>query len=417
MIVRNCTATLTALAASALLPPPLPAQQIITLPAADRDLAADFEEVFRVGAIGGERWEIFSTLVAIEFDAHGNLYLFDGALRPGVPTRLALLEELRVLVFSATGAFRHEFGRMGEGPGEFSWPAGYTVMRDGTTVVNDVRHGGYQLFDPSGTFIRTVREPDALGMTSEIRRDPRGGAVLAESSAMNMGRGTGWATRPVLRLSLEGDVVRADTAAEGWLPEPVRPPAEASAVARSFGLGSFTAPAVFEPGLLFGVLPDGTVVHSDSSTYHLRLTPPGARRVERVITRPISPRPVTPEVKEAYLRWRKAEREARLRQAAEAGRTLTMLGGSEPPFYPVLSVIEALDATWDGRIWVRRRGDEWDGAGPVDVLTPAGDYIGTFPAGTEMPEAFGPDGLAAFVEFDEFEVVSVVVRMLPAAVR
>ena len=417
MIARSIIPTLTALAATSLLTPSLQAQQVIQLPAEDRLHAADFEEVFRVGAVAGEPWEIFSTLVAIEFDARGNLYLFDGVVRPGAPARLALLEQLRVLVFSATGTFQHEFGRMGEGPGEFSWPNGYTVMRDGTTVVNDVRHGGYQLFDPSGTFIRTVREPDEVGMTSEIRRDPRGGAVLAETSAMNMGRGSGWATRPVLRLGLDGEVVRADTAAEGWLPDRSAP-AEASEVARSFGLGALTLPAVFEPELLFGVLPDGTVVHSDSSAYHLRLTPPGARRVERVIARPISPRPVTSAVKEAYVRWREAEREARLRRAEEAGVRLTLMGGSEPPFYPVLPVIEALAATWDGRIWVQRRGDAWDGGGPIDVLTPAGDYVGTFAAGsTAMPDAFGPGGLAAFVEFDEFEVASVVVRRLPAAVR
>ena len=417
MISRSLTATLTALAASTLLPPPLPAQQLITLPPEDDPLDPAFEEVFRVGAIDGEPWEIFSTLVAIEFDARGNLYLFDGVTRASAPARLALLEQLRVLVFSASGAFQHEFGRMGEGPGEFSWPNGYTVMRDGTTVVNDVRHGAYQLFDPSGTFIRMVRVPDEVGMTSEIQRDPRGGAVLAETSAMNMGRGTGWATRPVLRLALEGEVVQADTAAEGWLPDRSAP-AEASEVARSFGLGALTLPAVFEPELLFGVLPDGTVVHSDSSPYHLRLTPPGARRVARVITRPISPRLVTQAVKEAYTKRRDEEMEARLRKAEEAGRRLTVLGSSEPHFYPVLPVIEVLAATWNGRIWVQRRGDAWDGGGPIDVLTPAGNYIGTFPEGsTAMPDAFGPDGLAAFIEFDEFEVASVVVRRLPAAVR
>ena len=416
MIARVLTATLTALVAI-LLPPPLPAQQLIPLPPEDRALDAAFEEVFRIGAIVGEPWEIFSTLVKTDFDARGNLYLFDGGTLAGSPTRLGMLEQLRVLVFSAAGAFRHEFGRMGEGPGEFSWPNGYAVMRDGTTVVNDVRHGGYQLFDPSGTFIRMVREPDAVGMTSRIQRDPRGGAVLAETSAMNMGSGTGWATRPVLRLALEGEIVRADTAAEGWLPDRSAP-AGASEAARSFGLGALTLPAVFEPELLFSVLPDGTVVHSDSSAYRLSLTPPGARIVERVITRPISPRPLTAAVKEAYTKRRDEEMAARLRRADEAGRRLTVLGRSQPHFYPVLPVIEALAATWDGRIWVQRRGDAWDGGGPIDVLTPAGDYIGTFPAGsTAMPDAFGPDGLAAFIEFDEFEVASVVVRRLPAAVR
>ncbi|MXW17446.1 MAG: hypothetical protein F4139_08780 [Gemmatimonadetes bacterium] len=418
MIARTFVFAVTALAAASASAPSVPAQQLVELPAEDHPLDPAFEEVFRVGAIDGEPWEIFSTLVGIEFDARGNLYLFDGVTRAGAPARLVMLEQLRVLVFSATGAFRHEFGRMGEGPGEFSWPIGYTVMRDGTTVVNDVRHGGYQLFDPSGTFVRMVREPDEVGMTSEIQADPRGGAVLGETSAMNMGRGTGWNSRPVLRLSIGGEVVQADTAAEGWLPDRSAPEGEAADVARSFGLGAFTLPAVFEPEMLFAVLPDGTVVHSDSSAYHLHLTHPGARRVERVITRPISPRPVTQAVKEAYVKRRDADMEARLRRAEEVGRRLTIMGVSEPHFYPVLAVIEALAATWDGRIWAQRRGDARDGGEPIDVLTPAGDYIGTFPAGaTAMPDAFGPDGLAAFVELDEFGVASVVVRRIPAAVR
>ena len=405
------TTAVLALATPLLFTPPLRAQEVIALPAEDRPLDPTFEEVFRIGAVEGEPWEIFSTLAKVEFDAHGNLYLFDAVIGTFTP------EGLRVLVFSAAGEYVREFGRMGEGPGEFNWPIGYAVMRDGTTVVNDARHDAYQLFDPTGTFIRMVRTPDELGMTSEIQRDPRGGAVLTESSAMNMGSGTRWTTRPVLRFSLAGDVVQADTATEGWLPDRSAA-AEASEVARSFGFGSITQPAVFEPELLFGVLPDGTVVHSDSSAYHLKLTPPDASRVERVIMRPITPGPVTPAVQEAYRKQRDAEQEARFRRAEQAGRRITVLGSFEPSFYPELSVIQALATTWEGRIWVQRRGDEWDGGGPIDVLTPDGEYIGTFPPGaTALPDAFGPGGLVAFIELDEFEVETVVVRKLPAAVR
>ena len=74
--------------------------------------------------------------------------------------------------------------------------------------------------------------------------------------------------------------------------------------------------------------------------------------------------------------------------------------------------------SWDGRIWVQRRGDYPDNEGPIDVLTPEGDYIGTFPAGTTaMPDAFGPEGLAAFIELNELDVATVVVRRLSAAIR
>ncbi len=68
--------------------------------------------------------------------------------------------------------------------------------------------------------------------------------------------------------------------------------------------------------------------------------------------------------------------------------------------------------------WVQRRGDEPLSDGPIDILSPEGEYVGTYRTGaTEMPDAFGPDGRAAFIELDDFDVASVVVRRLPTDVR
>lgn len=83
-------------------------------------------------------------------------------------------------------------------------------------------------------------------------------------------------------------------------------------------------------------------------------------------------------------------------------------------FYPELPVLMALETTWTGKIWAQRRGDAPSEGGPIDVVTPAGQYVGTFETGvTEMPDAFGPDGLAAYIETDEFDVPIIVVRRLP----
>ena len=49
-----------------------------------------------------------------------------------------------------------------------------------------------------------------------------------------------------------------------------------------------------------GVLPDGGMVYSDSSTYALKVTAPGSKDVSRIITRPFRPEPVTPAIEEAY---------------------------------------------------------------------------------------------------------------------
>ena len=94
------------------------------------------------------------------------------------------------------------------------------------------------------------------------------------------------------------------------------------------------------------------------------------------------------------------------------------IGGATCEFFPEVPVIRGLFVGWDGTIWVRRRGEEPESDGPVDLLTTDGGYLGTLPADdAEIPDAFGPDGLAAFVERDEFEVQTVVVRRLPPEIR
>ena len=432
MIFRNCTPTLTALAATALLTPPLPAQEVITLPAADRALAADFEEVFRVGAIGGESWETLGTVRSVAFDARGNLYLFDGT--GGV--RGPWLDP-RILVFDAAGAFVREFGRSGEGPGEFSAPVSMAVMRDGTAAVADMGHRAYQLFDQSGGFAHMVRVSAVpLLVASHVEADPRGNGVYAIMATGRAGMGGGPGapepvSRPIFRLGLEGEEVTVDTVAHGWLP----PPAETAdgvvpgvviegrpVTFRELGVGQTT---VFEPGLVMAALPGGRIVYSDSSAYALKVAGDGS--AARVITRPLQPERVTPAIEEAEKERMLARRQAfggsgRTRMIEVRGADGSVQSSSyelpEPAFFPELSVIHALSSTWEGRIWVQRRGKYPETDGPIDVLTAEGDYLGTFPAGTTaLPDAFGPDGLAAFIELDEMDVATVVVRRLPAAVR
>lgn len=415
---------------------PLPAQQIVELPTEDRPLGAAFEEVFRIGAVTGESWEMLGTVRGVAFDARGNLYLFDGTGGVSGPW-----VDPRILVFDATGAFVREFGRPGEGPGEFNSPVSLTVMRDGTVAVADVGHRAYQVFDESGRFVRMVRvgmEAFSLLVAAQPAVDPRGGGVYAIASGGRaaMRRGPGAAvpdSRPILRLDLQGEAATVDTVAEGWQP----PPPETSGgvvpgvvvegrpvTFAELGLGQS---ALLEPELLMSVLPDGQVAFSDSSAYALKIASVGGAQIERVITRPLDPERVTPAIEEAE----KERMEARRRALGGSGRTRMMeIRGAdgtvqstsyelpEPAFFPELSVIHALAATWKGRIWVQRRGEYPETDGPIDVLTPDGDYIGTFPLGTTaLPDAFGPGGMAAFIELDELGVATVVVRRLPEAVR
>lgn len=448
--------------------PSLIAQQVIDLPGRDQPLEADFQEVFRVGVMDGESWEMFGGVRYVGFDGNGNLYIVDGLsggrisaddLEGALGSLQAMMssEGMRVLVFDASGNFVREFGSPGEGPGEFKMPTGFAVMRDGAMVVQDTGHRAYHLFDANGEFQRMVR---GFGHPNTLLADPRGGGVFSADLPVVAG-GTNASrafftsadgtiadpptTRPVLHLDFADEEVRTDTVVEGWLPprgddgielpRDITPQGDIARVVRD-AMSGLSMPAIFEPPLLAGVLPNGGIVHSDSSAYELKITPPDAGEVERIIRRPLPPEPVTPAMKKEFQERRDAARREGL-GAAGAGNivirsnTFSVRGsptGSvesssevdfpELRFYPEIPVLTSLSTTWEGRIWVQRRGEEPGSPGPIDVLTSDGRYVGTLAAhATTVPDAFGPNGMAAFIEFDEFDVARVVVRRLPTPVR
>ena len=400
-------------------------QEVIDLPAEDRRIEAGFEEVFRIGTLDGELWETFGEIAGVAFDADGNLYVFDR-------------QASRVVVVDRDGRFLREFGRQGEGPGEFRMAVQFTALRDGRVVVADLGHRAYQLFDRTGELERLV----SMGGGGAVRlgalaADPTGEAVISGGggSTFTVAAGAGLpeppASRPIERVSLSGEEARVELVADGWLP-PRGDPTSLEGGGMRFRM-QMAGPMAFEPPLLIGVLPDGGVAFSDSSAYAIKVVDGG--RVSRVLRRPFQPEPVTAGVEEA-------ERTRRLEEleAGEGPRMRLMVsgpgGGDAHPvsqnavrqmmrdrieqleFFGELPVVRGLGTSWSGKIWVQRRGEQPSSDGPVDVLTPRGRYIGTFPTGTAViPDAFGPGGLAAFVEVDELEVPSVVVRRLPVALN
>jgi sugar lactone lactonase YvrE len=96
----------------------------------DRALSADYEEVYRVSSFDGDVWETFGEIAGTAFDANGSLYIFDR-------------QASRITVVDPDGNFVREFRGPGEGPGELRMALGFTVMRDGTTVVLDLGHQAY----------------------------------------------------------------------------------------------------------------------------------------------------------------------------------------------------------------------------------------------------------------------------------
>ena len=325
------------------------------------------------------------------FDGTGQLYILD-------------IQSSLITIVGPDGEFRRTFGGPGEGPGEFRSPLALAVFRDGRVVVGDDGHFAYHLFGANGEFERRVRwaldgnRPVLTGIMPDPKDDALFSAVGSQFRVITFaGDSKSHTSRPVERILLAGEEATKDTVVEGWLPE--------GGESLYSGLPQVKA---FGSRMLVGVLPDGSVAFSDSTAYAIKIARPGAG-VWRILTRPLQPIPVTSRMIEAE---KDRQREAIPENAPPYFRESTLELLANLPFSEEVAIPRALRTGWDGEIWVQRHGEEpFDDFGPIDLLTMDGEYLGSYRTGAiEMPAAFGPDGLIAFIETDELGVREVVVR-------
>ena len=408
--------------------------------AQDRPLTAEFDEVYRVGGYGAPTWAQFSEplfggALPTGFDEAGNLHVLDQGAS-------------RVVVIDDRGELVRTVGRQGEGPGEFIRAIELGVWRDGRFVVMDVGHQAFQIFGPDGgldRFVKTGAEPIFVRFLA-VRVDPRADAMIVQGPPPNPARSAIAETltgekpperaddRGLERLNLGGEAMTVEPVLRAWRiprdedewpgPEELKnlSPSELAEIASELeGMRRF-----LEPALLWDVLPDGTIAWSDSSAYAVKLGRAGGP-LTGVLRRPLPPEPVTPRIRSALIAEEiRIEREYIAEIAAEGGNAPVRERLAESRrqiedgrFFEEVPVVRGVRATWEGGLWIQRRGEEpWDDEGPIDVFGADREYVGTFSAGaTGMPAAFGPDGLVAFWEFDELDVPTIVVGRLPVAVR
>ena len=381
-------------------PLPAGAQQVVHLPAEDRWLEPAIEEVYRVGAaVTGEEWEQFGRVRSLAFDGAGNLHIFDEQAQ-------------LVYVVSTDRRLIRQLGGEGEGPGEFSFSGAMAAFADGRVVVMDISRPGYHIFGAGGEFERrvSVAKPRATVRIGRVAAQPGADAIIgvptlatAEAITITTGRESDEPVRldtlhAFERTTLSGNESHTDTIAEAWRP---------------YGPVPQRRLPGFAPELHWGVLPDGSVAFSDSSTYSVKVARAGSG-VVRILTRPFPPESVTARA----IRAEKDGRLQRLEGSARPGANLQARRREieELEFHTELSVIRGLGTTWDGQIWVLRRGDGPHDDGPIDVIAPEGRYLGSFRAvEVALPDAFGPDGLGAYVERNELGVQMVVVRRVTMA--
>jgi len=411
--------------ALALVVAPAAAQQAVTLPARDKALGERMTNVWTVGTDEGRDWEMFAGIRSVAFDRRDNLYVLDQ-------------QNNRVVVFDATGRYLRQFGRKGQGPGEFGAPMQLAVTTDDQVVVSDLGNRAFIVFRTDGEYVRNVPYADGMmiglggiGMYAH----PQGGIVSRSSSMIRPDNPQQDNVTTIFRLPLQE---RAPTTAllSLTLPKPqIQQGPGGREGGQSFRIVSMDP--VFGARPTFGVLPDGGVAVHYESNYNIRVLD-GSGRAVRTITRPIQPKRVTERDKEA---WDERRREAEasgtsgsmiISMTQGAGGSSTRVaapgGGAgrapqairmnidDMPFAEYMAVVTGVRTDPQGRIWVQRRHQDGRDQGPIDLVMGDGRYLGTLPA-QALPDAMSASGLAAFIVRDDMGVEGIAVRRIPAGWR
>ncbi len=384
-------------------------------------------ELYRVGGLNAQEWAFFGPRLEMSFDGAGNLLVLD-------------VVNQRVVVIGPDGQLVRVVGREGEGPGEFQMSLVIAVWRDGRLALPDMGHSAIQVFNPEGELERFVRLADettpltaTLGFRERIRADPLGDGIIAQGVGGVLAQMANFANRrtgqpedenpagvddrALEMLDLSGDVMTSSPILHGWrAPRPGASLSSADAADWSSVVAT-TEDRYFEPGFHWDVLPNGTIAYSDSSAYAIKLARPDGS-VINVLTRPPSPEAVSERIRQELVASR-----LQLLDERSAGRSSS--AGALPPqppgesrqrirnrgFYHEVPVVRGIAVTWDGGLWIQRRGeDPWDDDGPIDVFNADHEYLGTLAVGQPaMPTAFGPHGLVVHMERDELDVPTIVV--------
>ncbi len=388
----------------------------------DLPLVAVTEELFLLGGgLSEEEWQAFTEISEVHFDHDGNLVILDR-------------RQNRVVVVGSDGEFRRHISRTGQGPGEFRMAIGVGVLHDNRIVVRDVGHDALLLFGPDGTFLEqqvAIREPP---------QPVRSPGIVTSSQSVPILLGV-FPDGRLLTARRQGDrAVDIHTIGQGsrevYRAHTPPPPDAAEGAAVSIRIGEMEVPlpsgilprrTIFGPPLLAAVLADGEIAVVDSVGYQVKIVRPDDGSVRTVLERPIDPMPVTAEMQEAA---RERERGGGGAQviatgpdiSGEAGRELSSALAqslvAEMDFGSEVPVISEMGVDHENRIWIVRSAEDGISPGPVDVLTPSGGYLGTLSEDSfRIPDAFGPDGLMAYVELDEVDVpVLRVVRLVSLTV-
>lgn len=367
------------------------------------DAALDWavEPVARVGGADATDETAFGEVAGVAFDAVGRLFVLDADAR-------------RVVVLDTTGAVLATRGAPGDGPGELASAAGLVVDAEGSVTVLDAARRRFVTYRPDGAPGSTVEVPDSLALPAgPLASDARGGVLGTDQTGL-VEPGV---VPPPSRSLLVHPTRPGGEARIGWRGwRPATPSGRPLTDDETGGMRVRLAPLVgFHPRILSAPLPDGRIAVVDSLDWAVRIVRLDGS-TERRLVRPVEPRAVTEAIRDAERARRVAELDAdaprMVRSDADGVRTAVAddaVGRLQEAridamgFHEVIPVIDAIRVDALGRLWIARTPVPPATRGAVDVVTPAGAYLGTLPAGRPgLPAAFGPHDLVAFVGRDDF---------------
>lgn len=301
--------------------------------AAPRALHVDL----RLGQASGDGPELFGDVRDIEVDPLGRIYVLDS-------------QAGEIRVFQPDGTYLRTVARAGEGPGELQGPTGMEWGPGNRLWVEDTRNARYSVFDTAGAYVTSFpRKSNWFGYAWSGRFDDDGFLYLEQHQFAPEGR--------VDRLA------RLDTT---------------MTVLDTFPLPEFDAPAYelvqngrvrmaanipYSPRLSWTVAPDGTVWFGISDQYRLY-----QRNLDgdtlRIVEREFDPIPVTAEERDTaleldfYQRMRDQGADVdpdRIPEHHPAWNGFAV--GPEGYVWVVPEVVDSLST-------------------PIDVFDPAGRYLG-----------------------------------------
>jgi len=346
--------------------------EIVSNAPEDRQLPWVFERVLALGGSDAGPESFYQVPPhGLAFDRDARIYVLDTGNK-------------RVHVFDEAGNHIRSIGREGRGPGEFQFPASFTVEAMGTVAVHDVGQRAIIHFDSAGEFL-------------DHRPAPRGvfGPIRPESLARNIPtQRRDSATGGVFfRLYRAAAMDTVEVAA-------VRLPDSKPIDYESCGIGLSLPPLLANPPSWDAR--GGRLALAGVTDYAIRIF---EREAEvRHVRRQLEPQPATVELA--------------MRELGD-GEEWT-IGGSRSCTVPPEEVIEKrgiaekipliskIAVTPEGWLWVQREviGQE---VGPIDVFDATGAYVGTLPPESPWPVDFGPRNLILALEKDELDILRVVV--------